>query len=246
MKRVRWVAVPVVALLASLATPAGAAPAAGNDISFPQCGGSYPATPAFGIVGVNDGIPYSTNPCLVAEYRWALKSGVVEFYLNTANPGVAAGGGYAYGFNAARDAYTTANARVSAGPGHLWWLDVETANSWSDDQGANTAVIGGAIAFLRSQAVTVGVYSTVYQWGVITGGARIPSVPNWVPGAQSAAAAPTFCAARRSFSGGPVVMTQYTTHFDYDVLCPGVALPAPLKPPPPNLLQAILNWLATL
>ena len=36
----------------------------GNDISWPQCGGSFPAGQAFGIVGVNDGLANNENPCL--------------------------------------------------------------------------------------------------------------------------------------------------------------------------------------
>jgi hypothetical protein len=236
-------------LVAAGTTSASAAPVVGADISFPQCRRTLPATGAFGIVGVNNGRPYTANPCLVEEYRWALSSGIVEFYLNTANPGVALGDAYGYGFDAARDAYSTATSHVSAGPGHQWWLDVETANSWSPDKGANTAVIAGTIAFLRGRGLAVGIYSTRYQWGVITGGASIPGVPNWVPGAQSAAAAPSFCAASRSFSGGPVVMAQYTTQFDYDYLCPGASLPGRERvtpPAPPNLLVAILAWLRTL
>ncbi|MDQ6617436.1 MAG: hypothetical protein M3083_22480 [Actinomycetota bacterium] len=256
----RWrgrMVVPVVAavvLLASSMGPATAASTLGSDISWPQCGQAYPSKPAFGIVGANDGRPYTTNPCLVSEFGWASTSGTVEFYMNTANPGVALGDAFNYGYNAARYAYSYATSRVAAGPGHLWWLDVETGNSWSDDQGANTAVIAGSIAFFRAQGVLIGIYSTRYQWGVITGGASIPSVPNWVPGAQSAAQAPSFCAARRSFTGGPVVMAQFTTDFDYDYLCPGVSLPPPpVRPAPPglevglhNLVAAILLWLKTL
>jgi len=251
----RWwrLAVPVVAALALLAAAtlsAGAAPAgptAGNDISWPQCGQAYPATPAFAIVGVNDGRPDTANPCLVSEYRWALASGVVEYYMNTDNPGVAPADAYNYGFAAAKYALSYAAARVSAGPGHLWWLDVETGNSWSTDQAANTSDIAGSIAYLRSKGVTVGIYSTAYQWGVITGGASIPSVPNWVPGAASSAQALSYCTAGRSFSGGPVAVTQYTTQFDYDRLCPGVTLPRPLKPPSNGLaalLSALLSWLS--
>jgi hypothetical protein len=227
-------------------------PAVGNDISWPQCGRAYPTPAAFAIVGVNDGHPYSANPCLVSEYRWAASSGVVAYYMNTDNPGVAPTDAYNYGFGAARDAFAYATARVSAGRGHLWWLDVETGNSWSPDQGANTAVIAGSIAFFRTKGVTVGIYSTRYQWGVITGGARIPSVPNWVPGAQSAADAPSFCLASRSFSGGPVVMAQFTTQFDNDYLCPGASLSGTSAAVPSpgldlaNLLNSLLAWLSSL
>ena len=253
MGRVRGLSVAAAAvLLAAGALPAltrgaVAAPGLGSDISFPQCGQAYPTTPAFAIIGVNDGRPFTANPCFVSEYRWAVRSGQVEFYMNTANPGVSQNAAFAYGADSARDAYAYATSHVPAGPGHQWWLDVETANSWSGDQGANTSVIAGALAYLRSQQVNVGIYSTRYQWGLITGGAQIPSVPNWVPGAASQAEAPGFCAARRSFSGGPVVMTQFTSQFDFDYVCPGVPSPPPLPPPSPlltQLLQNILNWLA--
>ncbi len=237
----------VVALVASSTVVAGAAPTLGNDISWPQCGRAYPATPAFGVVGVNDGLPDTVNPCLASEYHWALASGVVDLYMNTANPGVVPAQAYNYGLAAARYAYSAATSKVNAGPGHLWWLDVETGNSWSADQAANTEVIAGSIAFFRAKGVQVGIYSTQYQWGLITGGARIPSVPNWVPGAASGAQALSFCASGRSFSGGPVAIAQYTTAFDYDILCPGVTLPPALPPPSnglANLLNALLGWLS--
>lgn len=238
-------AVPAASSPAATAPAVGAATSLGSDISWPQCGGGYPPTPAFGIVGANDGRPDTANPCLASEARWASASKTVEFYMNTADPPeVAPAQAYQYGFAAAQYAYTYANRWVAAGPGHMWWLDVETGNSWGSDQGANTEDIAGSIAFFRSKNVEVGVYSTAYQWGLITGGASIPSVPNWVPGASSAARAPAFCQA--SFSGGPVMMTQFTSQFDYDALCPGVTLPAPLPPPPSGLaglLTAVLNWL---
>jgi hypothetical protein len=255
-------------------TSAAAGPLVGSDISWPQCGQAYPATPAFGIVGVNGGRPYNHNPCLTSEFRWAAAgAGPVQLYINTANPGAAGSGldwygqrspdagcrptneaacAFDYGYGAAGDAYAFATSRVPAGTGHVWWLDVETGNSWSPDQRANLAVIAGSIAFLRARSVLVGIYSTRYQWGIITGGASLPTIPNWVPGAARADQAPAFCAASRSFSGGPVVMTQYTTHFDFDYLCPGAQLQPP-APPPPSLLAGlgdligrVLTWLTSL
>jgi hypothetical protein len=65
----------------------------GNDISFPQCGKTYPAGQAFGIVGVNAGLATTTNPCLSSELLWANKSiggtnqSKAQLYVNTANPG---------------------------------------------------------------------------------------------------------------------------------------------------------------
>jgi hypothetical protein len=69
----------------------------GYDISYPQCGRSYPSNVLFGIVGVNDGIVYSPNPCLgtgdgPSELAWAEQydgqDGAI-LYANTADPGPA-------------------------------------------------------------------------------------------------------------------------------------------------------------
>jgi hypothetical protein len=61
----------------------------GYDISYPQCGKPYPTNVLFGIVGVNDGIVYSPNPCLSSQILWAETSqaGQAQFYANTADPG---------------------------------------------------------------------------------------------------------------------------------------------------------------
>lgn len=80
-------------LLAAPAEAAPSQPAIGNDISWPQCGGSYPSGQDFGIVGVNGGMPEDANPCLGSELGWAAGSlGAsaqpdVSLYVNTADPG---------------------------------------------------------------------------------------------------------------------------------------------------------------
>src|ERR1700737_4839773 len=44
----------------------------GYDVSFPQCPRPLPSTPfAFAIVGVTEGIAFSTNDCLHEEFVWA-------------------------------------------------------------------------------------------------------------------------------------------------------------------------------
>lgn len=93
----------VVAVSVSLAIVSGSATAAfaarkggrpaGNDVSYPQCGRVLPSGQAFGIVGVNDGLANTTNPCLAAELGWARTSSgttsqpKVSLYVNTADPG---------------------------------------------------------------------------------------------------------------------------------------------------------------
>ena len=61
----------------------------GYDVSFPQCGHALPAASGFGIVGVNNGHPFSVNPCLASEITWAgtTLSASPQFYVNTDNPG---------------------------------------------------------------------------------------------------------------------------------------------------------------
>ena len=63
----------------------------GYDISYPQCGATITYPAGFGVVGVNDGHPYSTNPCLASEITWAKTTiaGVPSFYMNTDSPGPA-------------------------------------------------------------------------------------------------------------------------------------------------------------
>ncbi len=67
---------------------------AGYDISYPQCNNAFPTNVAFGIVGVNDGIVFSPNPCLgtgdgPSELAWAQAAVNHQpaFYANTADPG---------------------------------------------------------------------------------------------------------------------------------------------------------------
>lgn len=230
-----------------LATPALAAPKSssnpGYDVSYPQCsGGPLPSKPAFGIVGVSDGLAYGENPCVATEYAWAAKAPSPAFYMNTGNPGTQAtrvswydqtgpqpcdasnegGCAYDYGYNNAQQAYAYAEARTSSGAvaAAVWWLDVETSNSWSTDLALNMADVQGSIDFLDSVPTGgSGIYSTGYQWGQITGGAQLPaSVLNWVAGASSATAARGFCSS--SFTGGPVTLVQYPSgRFDADYAC---------------------------
>ncbi len=237
----------VVASLSALVilVPAGAALAArttvGYDVGYPQCGERLPRDLAFGIVGVSDGLAYGENPCLAEQYAWALTARRVApaFYMNTGNPGPAtvrtswyrtdgpracgsgdeAGCAYNYGYFAAQDAFDRAAARTGAASRSVWWLDVETMNSWSADVALNVESVRGSVDYLVSVAgvPAVGVYSTGYQWGQITGGAQL-GLPTWVAGASTAEEAPALCSA--SFTGGPVALVQYPSGgYDADFTC---------------------------
>ena len=88
----------------ALAAEAAGTSPAGNDISYPQCGKTFPSKTAFGIVGVNGGLANDLNPCLgpssaypsykQSELFWAasVPTGATSqpkasLYLNTADPG---------------------------------------------------------------------------------------------------------------------------------------------------------------
>ena len=100
---------------------------------------------------------------------------------STTDPNSQACQAYNYGWNITSNSYNS-NAQLGV-TSKLWWLDVEKGNPylWSADQNVNSQVVLGAIAFLRSVGVTVGVYSTAYQWGIITGN-LIVNTPLWVAG----------------------------------------------------------------
>lgn len=255
-----------VAGLALVVSGAAASSTTGYDISYPQCNGSFPASPAFGIVGVNDGKVYSLNPCLGAgdgpsELQWAGMN--AQLYANTANPGpnlsthwpngqtspeqcdTAGNPGsdtaqcsYDYGWNAAADSYHDAvNAYIALGwaqtgatrtpVANAWWLDVETANSWTSNTAFNVDELQGEADYLNSVGVaSVGFYSTASDWQTITGDTTsFAAYKSWMPGASTLSEAQANCSGG-GVTGGGVALTQYPSNgFDADYQC-GTATPA--------------------
>jgi hypothetical protein len=74
---------------------ARSSPTTGYDASYPQCSGSYPSNPLFGIVGVNGGLASNANPCITDELHWARdapgqkrpEQPSLSLYIDTGNPG---------------------------------------------------------------------------------------------------------------------------------------------------------------
>jgi hypothetical protein len=115
----------------------------------------------------------------------------------------------------------------------LWWLDVEGCTPgalvyWrcgsAPGMASNAQVVAGAVAGIRSSGLLAGIYSTSYQWGIITGSSlSYPNMPLWIPGAQSLTgpgySATNYCASSTwapRFAGGTVVLVQYGTPSPYD------------------------------
>ena len=102
---------------------------------------------------------------------------------------------YNYGYEGA---LTTYNGSLAVGvSSSLWWLDVEgtnlssnqyssfsTGNYWSNSPALNADTIQGAIDALRSESITVGIYSSSVQYPTIAG-SYVPTgnqIPLWVAG----------------------------------------------------------------
>ncbi len=189
--------------------------ALGYDLSYNTL--AYPADSfGFAVVGVTGGKAFVHNARISSEYQWTRFSTATAatLYMNlnapygstvAANivspktcPSRLAGEsattteptaceGYNYGYNAAKDAYAYATgAGVTSA---LWWLDIEEANSWSDDPSVNDASIQGAIDYLNSQNIRVGIYSVPSMWQNIAGtyvptqtiGGSSVLIPTWFP-----------------------------------------------------------------
>jgi cell division septation protein DedD len=230
----------VLVFLASAGSQSSPYPAGGrgHDISFPQCNRPLPHIEAFAVIGVTGGRPFTSNPCLFNEYAWAtLAPTAPSLYMNISGafgsnadagnsgpagncqPGDTPCIAYNYGFNAAHDAHAHASSAGVAS--QTWWLDVETANSWWSETAYNQRVIQGAHAFFALSGLTVGVYSTNYQWNLLMG-SYSPGLPVWYATAAGYAGAPAYCANFYDFAGGGVLLVQYYGgDFDADYACDG-------------------------
>lgn len=216
----------------------------GYDYSYQQCG-TAPPPAAFGVVGLNAGYPFTRyNPCLASQFAAAAGSGNAALYVNTGydvrytaldgrhttpacaaasttRPGtVAQRAAWAVGCSEAeRDvAYALSHSAYSPS---MWWLDVESANSWStSDLSLNRFALRGLIDRLRGATTApIGVYSTARDWHAITGGYRPPVDAEWrAIGYGTARQASTHCSSS-GFTGAPVWLVQYVSITDHDYAC---------------------------
>jgi hypothetical protein len=215
----------------------------GWDVSWPQCGRNLPNLPngrhGYAIIGLTRGHLYSVNECVVPQVQWSMQNGAFGgLYVNTnypyqrEEPNLGAMFAdtcrvddlncqlYQYGLRGARQAVRDAKALGVSAP--LWWLDVETVNRWSPNVALNTLVIQGTIDGVQEAGIRIGVYSTAYQWGVITGGLQLPGVPLWIATGGTIADGPPTCTnPAKAFAGGVPFMIQFLHEgLDGNFLCP--------------------------
>jgi hypothetical protein len=120
-------------------------------------------------------------------------------------------------------------ARVDSQPSrYVWWLDVETMNTWqygsAEATDRNRATLEGMAAYLLSRDAEVGIYSTGRQWGQIVGEVDDDSVlaelDSWLAGSVTAEQAEDACDDDPLVPDGEVVLTQYVRDdWDRNVSC---------------------------
>jgi len=216
----------------------------GYDVSYVQCGSKAPAG-AFGVVGINAGYPFTYyNGCLGTELTAAVQTGNAAVYMNTGyDPTYTAIDGrhttsdcatssqlisgtqpqqaaWAVGCSEAERDAMYLSSQSAASP-TAWWLDVETANSWSTtDLTLNSYTIQGIVQTLRqSVSVPVGIYSTPSQWLAITGGYQPLVDADWLATADRTAKRAKQHCGSAGFSGAPIWLVQYRGTTDRDYVC---------------------------
>jgi hypothetical protein len=200
--------------------PPASVPAIGYDVSHWQCRTALPAAGGFAIVAITSGKPLSTNPCLSQQISWARNKPGHAVYLNTANPGTA--NPVTYGQALVDDAVSSEHA-AGAGPTSMWWLDVETVNTWDGTQQQNATVLDAMAARLQQLGARVGIYSTPQMWAEIAG-AWAPGLPVWfATAADNAGQAELDCQA--TFAGSPTAIVQWQqtdsgVELDHNLICP--------------------------
>jgi hypothetical protein len=207
-------------LLKMPAVPAASVPPLGYDVSHPQCKKTLPSDGGFAIVGVTGGHPFSSNKCVGDQLKWAVTKSGHAVYVNSGFPG--SGDPIAYGTSIADDAVTREHAQSGRGTA-VWWLDVETANTWAGTTQQNASVIDAMASRLQQLGVRVGIYSTPQMWAEIAGDWS-PGLPVWYatgPGTVDTATA----ACDKSFAGSPAAVVQWvqkTTQgeLDHNMVCP--------------------------
>lgn len=141
-----------------------------------------------------------------------------------------------YGWNRSEDAANGmfSPAALAAGmnsdpAGYVWWLDVETGNTWqsgsSDALARNAATLEGMTSYYTYRQATVGLYSTASQWSQIVGSSvsqtsNLNGLASWLPGSRTIRGAQNNCSSAPLTTGGKVVLTQYISqNLDHDYVC---------------------------
>lgn len=190
---------------------------------------------------VNTGNP---GPALSIRYTPGTAGGRTCDPAKDAN---SAGCAFVYGYRAAADSFAKAQTVFTEKgwtnlTNRTWWLDVETSNSWrglraetkiadgtlteTQAEALNVANIQGAVYYFESvkKVSRLGIYSTGYQWDLITGSTKLFSDhASWHSvGTDPESDAVAMCLDPVGFTGAPKTLVQYvdpTLELDVNVPC---------------------------
>lgn len=197
---------------------------------------------SFSVIGVNQGSPFNANPCLAKLVAHARAKGHrIGAYTLPAPPTAqelttfgrsgpypsSTRSGRVRNVGHAQAMWTADNMRAAGLDALFMWLDVEELflRTWKHTPaGQRDArdVIAGMQAGFRVKGIDTGFYSYGYGWKQITGGLRSDS-PVWFTVAKAGWSGAAAGCRRASWSGGPVVMSQwYTGRMDFNVTCPAM------------------------
>ena len=239
----------------------------GVDISWPpsNCTVPIPQEVTLGIVGVTGGKAFTPNPCLAQETT-KFKGRQLELYINgdyqsgpalqtyqdsriakfktcdSATPDFMKCVAEDYGYNNGQ--YAVQQADKNGVSASVWWIDVETGNSWDGNTSGhsvseNISSLTGTMEAIEKYAsetaktpVVIGFYSVPgTMWNKITGGWQAPDArnidnpkthaPNWVSKAIGSLAEAEAACRGNDFTGGGTRLVQYQTDpsIDRDVSC---------------------------
>lgn len=147
----------------------------GYDVSFPQCRQPLPQSfVGFVIIGLNNGRPFTGNPCFRDQWAWAKTHDAAAVYINMDDRGV--GSAESHGQSIGLDVLARLLDHGIA-KGTPVWLDIERNNSWDSASRAVT-VINATMSYLTEAGYPVGIYAAPVHWFEITYGAKV-QVPIW-------------------------------------------------------------------
>lgn len=230
----------IVGLLALPSSGASTTWTHGYDVSWPQCSGSHARhvprdSDRYVVLGLTHGAGHTTNPCLADQVAWArsnrsaIAGYLVPSYPTRSQLRVARNGAFGRcstlrcrlrNDGAAQAEHSLGVMRRAGLDLPMIWVDVEFRYhpAWSRHRDRNRAVLSGAVRAIRDAGLRVGVYTTSYMWGRITGGWRL-DVPNWLPaGNGDVRTARSRCST--TGTGGTTWLVQYTREWDEDLTCP--------------------------
>lgn len=205
----------------------------GYDVSWPNSCSASVSGAAFSIVGVNHGRPFTFNSCFSNQYANA--AGSRSVYINTAYSGAykrnitstcsslvsstGLTGSYAQAWEIGCSEAETSFNGAGTTSAVMWWLDVETGNSWSSSNfKLNDDAIRGAADRLHGlTGKPVGIYSTAGSWSTITRGANFSTIVDgeWDAGSGTCPPSGTI-----GFTAAPVWLEQTgQSGIDSDTAC---------------------------